>query len=72
MNDLVEDFDTKYYTRSRYGVELDKGGNVNCLNKKLNDRSQNSICTPWLGPKICDLIPDDLKYNKTLPALKED
>ena len=36
MNDLVEELDTKYHTRSRYGVELNEGGNVKCLNKKLN------------------------------------
>ena len=34
MNDLVEEIDTKYHTRSRYGVELDESGNVKCLNKK--------------------------------------
>ena len=28
MHDLVEEFDTKYRTRSRYGVELDENGNV--------------------------------------------
>ena len=35
MNDLVEEFDTKYHTRSHYGVELDKGGNGKSLNPKL-------------------------------------
>ena len=35
MNELVEEFDTKYHTRPRYGVELDGGDNVKCLNKKL-------------------------------------
>ena len=33
MNDLVEEIDVKYHTRSRYGVELDEIGNVKCLNK---------------------------------------
>ena len=42
MNDLVEGIDTKYHTRSRYGVELDEGGNVKCLNKKLYYRPQKS------------------------------
>ena len=41
MNDLVEEFDTKYHTRSHYGVELDEGGNVKCLNKELYYRHQN-------------------------------
>ena len=36
MTDLVEQFDTKYQTRSRCGVELDEDGNVKILNKKLN------------------------------------
>ena len=39
MNVLVEEFDTKYHTRSRYGVELDEDGNVKSLNKKLNYRA---------------------------------
>ena len=42
MNDLVKEFDTKYHTRSRYGVELDEGGNVKCLNKNLYYRPQKS------------------------------
>ena len=28
MHDIVEEFDIKYHTRSRYSVELDKDGNV--------------------------------------------
>ena len=43
MQDLVEVFDTKYQTRSRYGVELDKDGNVKSLNKKLNYRPHESF-----------------------------
>ena len=35
---LVEDIDTKYHTRSRYGVELDEDGNTKSSNKKLNYR----------------------------------
>ena len=42
MNDLVEEFDTKYHTRSGYGVELDEGGNVKCLNKRLHYRPEKS------------------------------
>ena len=33
MNDLVENFGTKYRTMSCYGVKLDKGANVTCPNK---------------------------------------
>ena len=77
MNDLVEEFDTKYHTRSRYGVELDEGGNVKCLNKKLYYRPQKSNTSSfglesfrWLGPKIWELIPDDLKNTKNLATFK--
>ena len=73
MNHLLEDIDTNYHTRSRYGVELDEGGNVKCCNKKLNYRPQKSNTSSlglesfrWLGPKILALIPDDLKNTKTL------
>ena len=73
----MEEFDTKYHTRSRYGVELDEGGNVKCLNKKLNYCPQKSNTSSfglesfrWLGPTIWALIPDDLKNTKTLPAFK--
>ena len=59
MNDLVEEIDTKYHTRSRYGGELDEDGNVKCLNKKLNYRPSKSNSSllglesfRWLGPKI--------------------
>ena len=31
MNDLADEFDTKYHARSCYGVELDEGGNVKCF-----------------------------------------
>ena len=40
MQDLVEEFDTKYHTRSRYEVELDDEDNVKNFNKRLNYRSQ--------------------------------
>ena len=77
MNDFLEEIDTKYHTRSRYGVELDEGGNVKCLNKKLYYRPQKSNSSSfvlesfrWLRPKIWKLIPDDLKNTKTLPAFK--
>ena len=59
MYDLVEEFGTKYHTRSRYGVELEEGSNVKSLNKKINYRSQKSKTSSfglesfrWLGPKI--------------------
>ena len=42
MRDLIEEFDTKYHTRSHYGVELDEDGNVKSLNIKLNYRPQKS------------------------------
>ena len=42
MNDLVEEYDTKYHTRSLYGVKLDQGRNVKSLKKKLNYRPQKS------------------------------
>ena len=78
MNDLLEEIDTKYHTRSRYGAELDEGVNVKCWIKKLNYRSQKSNTSSfglksfrWSGLKIWKLIPDDLKNTKTLPALKK-
>ena len=37
MNDSVEENDTKYYTRSRYALELDESGNVRF--KRLEDSS---------------------------------
>ena len=40
MQDLVEESDTKYHTRSRYDVELDEDGSVKSLNKRLNYRPQ--------------------------------
>ena len=68
MNDLVEGIETKYHTRSRYGVELDEGSNTKCLNKKLNYHQQISNIGSfgvdsflWLGPKIWELIHNDLK-----------
>ena len=71
----IEEFDTKYHTRSRYDVELDEDGNVKSLNKRLNYRPQKPNTSAfglesfrWLGPKIWELIPDDLKNTKTLPA----
>ena len=42
MNDLIKQSDTQYHKRSRYGVELDEGGKVKCLNKKLYYR-QNYV-----------------------------
>ena len=77
MHDLVEEIDTKYHTRSRYGVELDEDGNVKSLNKKLNYRPQKSNTSSfglesfrWLGPKIWELIPDNVKHAKSLSAFK--
>ena len=63
-----------YHTRSRYGIEVDEGGNVNNLNKnvrtKSNTRSFGLELFRWLGPKLWESIPDYLKNSKTLPALK--
>ena len=77
MHDLVEEIDTKYHTRSSYGVELDEDGNVKSLNKKLNYRPQKSNTSSfglesfrWLGPKIWELIPDNVKQAKSLSAFK--
>ena len=33
MNDLADEFDSKYHIRSRYDVELDEGDNVKCLSE---------------------------------------
>ena len=77
MQDLVEEFDTKYHTRSRYDVELDEDGNVKSLNKRLNYRPQKPNTSSfglesfrWLGPKIWELIPDNVKHAKSLSAFK--
>ena len=35
MNDLVEEYHTKYHTRSSYGEKLDEDGIEKYLNKKL-------------------------------------
>ena len=42
MHNLVEEIDTKYHTRSSYGVELDEDGNVKSLNKRLDYHPQIS------------------------------
>ena len=47
MHDLIEKFDTKYHTRSRYGVELNEDGIVKSLNKKLDYRPQKSITSSF-------------------------
>ena len=77
MQDLVEEFDTNYHTRSRYDVELDEDGNVKSLNKRLNYRPQKPNTSSfglesfrWLGPKIWELIPDNVKRAKSLSAFK--
>ena len=77
MQDLVEEFDTKYHTRSRYDVELDEDGSVKSLNKRLNYRPQKPNTSSfglesfrWLGPKIWELIPDNVKHAKSLSAFK--
>ena len=77
MHDLVEEIDTKYHTRPSYGVELDEDGNVKSLNKKLNYRPQKSNISSFglesfrrLGPKIWELIPENVKHAKSLSAFK--
>ena len=47
------------------------------MNKKLNDRQQKSNTSSfglgsfrWLGPKILELIPDNVKHAKSLSAFK--
>ena len=68
MNDLVEEYDTKYHTRSLYGVKLDQGRNVKSLKKKLNYRPQRSNTnSSGLESFLClgDLgISDDTKHAK--------
>ena len=65
MQDLVEEFDKKYHTRSRYDVELDEDGNVKSLNKKLNYRPHKPNTSSfglesfrWLEPGIWEFIPE--------------
>ena len=74
MQDLVEEFDTKYHTRS---LGLDEDNDVKNLNKRLNYRSQKPNTSSfglesfrWLGPKIWELIPDNVKHAKSLSAFK--
>ena len=58
MKDLVEEFDTKYHTRSRYVIGIDEEGNVKSLNNMLTYLQISntslfglqSFC--WLGHKI--------------------
>ena len=71
MHDLVEEIDTKYHTRSSYGVELDEDDNVKSLNKKLNYRPQKSNTSSfglesirWLGSKIWKMISENVKHAK--------
>ena len=47
MHNLVEEFDSKYHTRSCYVVGLDENGNVKSLNKKLNYRPPKSNKFIW-------------------------
>ena len=77
MQDLVEEFDTKYHTRSRYDVELDEDSNVKSLNKRQNYCPQKPNASSfglksfrWLGPKIWELIPDNVEHAKSLSAFK--
>ena len=58
-NDYHQQHLVGHLERSRYGVELDKDGNVKNLNKKLNYRSQKSNTSSfrlesfrWLTQKI--------------------
>ena len=76
MKNLVEQIDTKYYTRSSYNVEEDGDGNTLCT-KKSNYRQQKTNTTSfgqqsfrWLGPKIWAQIPDQLKTIDSLAAFK--
>ena len=76
MKNLVEQIDTKYYTRSSYNVEKDGDGNTLCT-KKSNYRQQKTNTTSfgqqsfrWLGPKIWAQIPDQLKTIDSLAAFK--
>ena len=77
MHNLVEEYATKYHTRSRYGVELNEDSNVKSLNKKLNYRPQKSNTNSfglesfrWLGPKLRELVFDNVKYAKSLSVFK--
>ena len=81
MQDLVEKFDTRYHTRSCNYVELDEDDNGKSLNKKLNHRPQESNTSlfglesfRWLGPKIWELIPDNVKHTffKSFSAFKNE
>ena len=76
IKNLVEEVDTKYFTRSSYNVEKDGNGNTLCT-KKSNYRPQKTNTTSfsqqsfrWLGPKIWAQTPDQLKTIDSLPAIK--
>ena len=66
-----------YHTRSRYDVQADEDSDVKGLNKKLNYRSQKSNTTSfglepfrWLGPKIRELVTDNVKQAKSPSAFE--
>ena len=81
MDELVEIFDTKYHTSSHHGVKLDEDGNVESLNKKLNYHPQKSstssigletLETRSLGPKIWELISDNVRHVKSPSAFENE
>ena len=64
MKNLVEEIDTKYYTRSSYNVEEDGNGST-LRTKKSIYRIQKAKTTSfgqqsfrWLGPNIWNQVPD--------------
>ena len=51
MNDLADEFDSKYHIRSRYDVELDEGDNVKCLSKNTelsSTKIQHKLVWTWI------------------------
>ena len=51
MNDLADEFDSKYHIRSRYDVELDEGDNVKCLIKNTelsSTKIQHKLIWTWI------------------------
>ena len=77
MWDMVEEINTKYHTRSSCSIDYNEN-NETVYTKKSNYRLQKTNTTSFglqsfrsLGPKICAMIPNELKSIKSLSVFKE-
>ena len=76
MKDLVTDLSIPYNTRSTTKVEIDSNGKCenskksNFLKPNINTVSYGNKSVRYLGPKIWELVPDDMKNAQSLEDFK--